>query len=185
MVSVAICCAREELDRRIPQSCWRACLIIRLTRKLATKLGANPVPSLPSTENSLFDWTAHLFMAGHRQHIIVVNSATLYSCVIPGGRCRSASTFMNFFNDSLAVVLERDGLGPLPDYILDCLQEDPVFCRASDRRVQGSINDFVLGAEVYIIEAGLPLPEVSYRLNQTPMKQIKYSFPSDEMRNLI
>jgi len=160
-------------------------LIIRPTRKLAAKLGVEPVSSLPSAENPLLDWTAHLFTVGHQQHILVVNSETLYSCVIPGGRCRSVSAFVDAFAQGLIEVLGRDGLGPLPDFVLDCLQENSIFCRASDRRVLGSINDFVFGAEVYIIEAGLPLPEVSRRLNQTPMKLIKYGVPSEEMSRLL
>lgn len=160
-------------------------MIFRLTRKLSAKLEVAPAPSLPSAENPLLDWTAHLFMAGHRQYIIVTNTATLYSCVIPGGRCRSVSVFMGNFAQGFADVLERDGLGPLPDFVFDCLQEKSVFCRASDRRVLGSINDLVFGVKVYITEAGLPLQEVSHRLNQTPMKLIKHSIPTDEMRKLL
>lgn len=124
-------------------------------------------------------------MSGRRQFIIVTNSATLYSVVMPGGSCRSAGTFVGAFAEELGGVLDRDGLGSLSSCVISDLSKNLVFCRASDRRVLGSINDFVFGAKVYINEADLPLPEVSHRLNQTPMRLVKYSVPADEMRKLL
>jgi hypothetical protein len=160
-------------------------VIFRLTRRLAAKLGVEPVPSLPSAGNPLHDWTGHLFVAGRGQYIIVTNSVTLYSVVIPGGECRTAGTFVGAFTEELGGVLNRDGLGLLSSGVIPDLSKNLIFCRASDRRALGSINDFVFGAKVYIIEAGLPLPEVSRRLNQTPMKLIKYGVPCDEMSRLL
>jgi len=160
-------------------------MIFRLTRRLAAKLGVEPVPSLPSAGNPLHDWTGHLFVAGSRQYIIVTNSVTLYSVVMHGGGCRNAGTFVGAFMGELSGVLDRDGLGLLSSRLIPDLSKNLVFCRASDRRVLGSINDFVFGAKVYIIEAGLPLLEVSRRLNQTPMRLIKHSGPADEMRKLL
>lgn len=77
-------------------------LIFCLTRKLASKLGVEPAPSLPQVGNPLCNWTAHLFEASRVQYILVTNSATLYSCVITGGKYRRTLTFLNAFTEELA-----------------------------------------------------------------------------------
>jgi len=160
-------------------------MIFRLTRRLATKLGVEPIPSLPLDGDPLCDWTAHLFMVGHLQYIILTNTATLYSAVIPGRGNTGVSSFIENALAGIGEILRLDDL----DSLLKPLMAEPLenlsFCKGSDRRVLGSINDFVFGAKVYITEAGLPLPEVSSRLNQTPMRVINYSVPADEMRKLL
>jgi hypothetical protein len=98
-------------------------MILRLTHRLATKLGLELVPSLPPAGNSLCDWTAHLFMAGRLQYIIVTNTTALYSYVIPGGRCRSECTLMDTFAHGLADVLGQNELRPLADSAIDGMWE--------------------------------------------------------------
>jgi hypothetical protein len=160
-------------------------MIFRVTSRLATKLGVEPVPPLPLSKSFLHDWTAHFFMAGRLQYIILTNTATLYSAVILGRGNTGVSSFIKNALAGIGESLQLDGLDSLFRPLMAEPLENRTFCRASDRRVLGSVNDLIFGAKVYIIEARLPLPEVSRRLNRTPMKLLKYGVPYDEMSRLL
>jgi hypothetical protein len=160
-------------------------MIFRLTRKLATKLGVEPAPSLPPDGSFLHDWTANLFVAGRVQYFIVTNTSTLYSAVIHGRGNTGAYSFIENVLADIGEILRLDGLSSIFTPMLADPVENTSFRKASDGRVLGSVNDFVFGAKVFIISARLPLPEVSCLLNQTPMKLIKYSVPCDHMRKLL
>jgi hypothetical protein len=59
-------------------------MIFRVSQKLNTKIKAGKLDEMPLDENPYADWSAHLFMAGRVQYIILTNTASLYSCVMQG-----------------------------------------------------------------------------------------------------
>ncbi len=59
-------------------------MIIRLTAKLGKKIKNIPSATLPPDSNPFADWSAHLFTAERRQYILVANTSSLYSVVMPG-----------------------------------------------------------------------------------------------------
>jgi len=59
-------------------------MIIRLTQKLAKKIGESPTEVLPPHSNPFADWCGHLFQAGRTQFIIVTNTHSLYSFIFYG-----------------------------------------------------------------------------------------------------
>ena len=59
-------------------------MIFRLSDKLKVKIKVGTLGALPLHENPLADWSAHLFLAGRTQYILVSNPSSLYSLVLPG-----------------------------------------------------------------------------------------------------
>lgn len=61
-------------------------MILRLTLKLAKKIGIVPLPAIPYDENRnpILDWNANLFTVQRAQYIILTNTASLYSLIMYG-----------------------------------------------------------------------------------------------------
>ena len=57
-------------------------MIFRLSQKLSTKIKVGTLGALPLHENSLADWSAHVFVAGRTQYILLSNTKSLYSTVL-------------------------------------------------------------------------------------------------------
>lgn len=160
-------------------------MVFRLTRKLATKLGVEPVPSLPPGGSPLHDWTANLFVVDRLQFIILTNTATLYSSIIPGRGNTGSSVFIENALAGIGENLKLDGLDSLLKPLMAAPPEDLAFCKASDKRVLGSINEFVFMARYCILDGERSLTGISCFLNQSHMKAIRYGRPLDEMRRLL
>src|SRR5262245_42497949 len=65
-------------------------MIFRLSHKLNAKIKAGALRSLPLHENPLADWSAHLFVAGRTQYLLLSNTRSLYSTVLYGKGTASA-----------------------------------------------------------------------------------------------
>ena len=57
-------------------------MIVRLSGKLAKKIGESPTESLPQDPNPFADWSCHLFRADRVQYILITNTPSLYSMVM-------------------------------------------------------------------------------------------------------
>src|SRR5687768_5263344 len=69
-------------------------MIFRLSQKLNAKIRVGTLPVLPLHENPLADWSAHLFLAGRTQYILLSNTQSLYSTVMPGKGITDDSGFI-------------------------------------------------------------------------------------------
>ena len=68
-------------------------MIFRLSQKLIDKIKAGALATLPLDENPFADWSAGLFLIGRSQYILVTNTKSLYSTVLPGKGVTDNSTF--------------------------------------------------------------------------------------------
>jgi hypothetical protein len=59
-------------------------MIFRLSQKLNAKVKAGALGTLPLHENPFADWSAHLFVAGRTQYLLLRNTKSLYSTVSEG-----------------------------------------------------------------------------------------------------
>ncbi|HEY7155332.1 MAG TPA: hypothetical protein VH575_15320 [Gemmataceae bacterium] len=67
-------------------------MIFRVSQKLNAKIKAGALRALPLHENPLADWSAHLFVAGRTQYVLLSNTRSLYSTGMlrryhSGGHC--------------------------------------------------------------------------------------------------
>src|SRR5271163_4209211 len=69
-------------------------MIFRISQKLNAKIKAGTLANLPLNENLFADWSAHLFVAGRSQYILLSNTKSLYSTVLPGKGVTDESDFI-------------------------------------------------------------------------------------------
>jgi len=161
-------------------------MIFRLTLKLAKKIGIAPLPAIPydNNRNRILDWNAHLFTAQRIQYIILTNTVSLYSIVMQG---RGITNDKKFIREALSCMHDFmiiDGNKVMYENFIEPESKTIYFSKIVDRRVSGSMNDFIFQAKVDLIEGHKQPFDVSLRLNESPMSYLNYSHPRNEFRKL-
>ncbi len=152
-------------------------MIIRLTSKLAKKIGETRGPSRPLDPNPFADWTARLFTVERVQYIMVTNTASLYSTVMFGAGITHGSEFIKHTLSSIREVLFTNGYEFIYERLIVPATGTVYFSRALNRGVTGSMNDLVLQAQ-YILAGGMVAPcDVAPTLNETLLSYLGYSNP--------
>lgn len=159
-------------------------MVVRITAKLAEKLGATPREALPADPDLFADWSANLFTADRRQYILITNTRTLYSAVMTGRGVTSPETFLSAMRSHLAECMAYDELGTAFDRLILPAMDTTAFSKALNRSVTGSMNDLIRMAEFHIAD-GLSLIDISYHLNTAPMSYLGYDNPRTAFRSLI
>ena len=59
-------------------------MIFRITQKLSAKIKAGPTATVQLDANPFADWSAAVFQVGRTQYLLLTNTTSLYSTVIPG-----------------------------------------------------------------------------------------------------
>jgi hypothetical protein len=157
-------------------------MIFRLSQKLNGKIKAGTLPALPLHDNPLADWSAHLFLAGRTQYILLTNTKSLYSTVMYGKGITNDSDFIGRALGGIREFMEADGQGAAYQRFLAPAGATVRFAKALSRSVTGSMNDMAKHA-AYWLAAGDGSPsEIGSRLNEIPMSALKhgrspYGFP--------
>ena len=156
-------------------------LIFRVTKKLAKKIKIIPAVAQPPHNDPFLDWTANLFMVSRWQCIILTNSASLYSVVIPGRGVPNEKAFVGQSLKALRKSMAFEGLASFYDIHIASYNDRITFCKAGDRRVLGSMNELVFQARCDLLERGYPLAQVNQRLNRIPMSKLKCLYSIEEL----
>ena len=161
-------------------------MIFRLTLKLAKKIGIVPLPAIPydNNRNPILDWNAHLFTAQRAQYIILTNTVSLYSIVMQG---RGITNDKKFIREALSCMHDFmiiDGNKVMYENFIEPESKIIYFSKIVDRRVSGSMNDFIFQAKIDLIEGHKQPFDVSLRLNESPMSYLGYGHPRDAFREL-
>jgi hypothetical protein len=165
-------------------------MIFRLSQKLNAKIKAGTLASLPLDENPFADWSAGLFLIGRTQYILVSNTKSLYSTVLPGKGVTDKSTFIERALSSIREFMEADGQQGVYERFVAPSSGSVRFAKALNRSVTGSMNDMTKHA-AYWLAAGDTSPfEIGTRLNEIPMSALKqdgspYGFPRDVFEVLV
>jgi hypothetical protein len=162
---VSLCCTRVIRDR------------LRLSRTL-------PSPEQPT--GSLGNWYVHLGRFGHRQIVLATSERSLLTVLLPARELRQS--IQPSFQAAVAELLTA--LQVPPDIVtreLEALQ--PIsFAVASNRKVIGSMNEFVWQLGSYLSRTSDPL-ELSLQLSETPMSAVgsksSYGVPREVAQELL
>ena len=160
-------------------------MIFRVTQRLAKKIKVAADVALPPHDNPFLDWTANLFMVSRWQCILLTNSKSLYSVVLPGKGVPDEQAFVERSLKALDDCLMRDGVIGLYEAEIVPAIDSVSFCKASDRSVLASMNQLVFQVKYDLIEMGHPLPLVNQRLNRIPMSKLKYRYSVEELLALV
>lgn len=159
-------------------------MIIRITTKLGEKIGVTPSTVLPADANPFADWTAHLFFAHRTQYIMITNTLSLYSMVMPGTGITTGSMFLHKVTNFMFDILHDDGLRFLFDRLISPAMVHISFSKALNRSVTGSMNDLVHQAKAHLINDYVSPLDVSFKLNEMPLSSIKYESPREVFTRL-
>jgi hypothetical protein len=165
-------------------------MIFRLSEKLNGRIKAGTLATLPLDEDPFADWSAGLFVVGRSPYILLVNTKSLYSTVLPGKGVTDASAFVKRALNGLQEFMEADGLVGVYDRHVAPASASVRFTRALNRSVTGSMNDMTKHAAYWLTAGdGSPL-EVASRLNTIPLSALKhnrspYGLPRDVFRALL
>ena len=160
-------------------------MIVRPTVKLGEKIKVPPKEWLPADPNPLADWSAHVFTANRIQYIILTNTTSLYSRVIFGRGITNADQFLRSFSLALAEFMHNDGFDDVYERQIAPTMAQVSFAKALNRRITASVNNLVYMAGAYLEIEEQSLDDLSFWLNETPMKRLAYESPRAAMEQLV
>lgn len=122
-------------------------MIFRLSQKLNTKIKAGKLTTLPLNENPYADWSCHVFTVDRKQYIILCNTASMYSCVMPAKGLTSGRRFMEAALRTIGEFLQSDGEHAAYQQFIAASADTATFAKALNRSVTGSMNELILAAQ--------------------------------------
>jgi hypothetical protein len=168
----------------------RSAMIFRLSQKLNAKIKAGPLVELPPDGNPFADWSAHLFAIGRTQYILVSNTKSLYSTVMPAKGINDDSTFIERVLENLREFLADDNQQFAFRQWIAPGSGTIQFAKALNRTITSSMNELILSATAWL-EEGVSPYEVGFRLNTVllsaiaPNKKAKFGVPREAFKMMI
>lgn len=165
-------------------------MIFRLSQKLSDKIKAGTLATLPLDENPFVDWSAGLFLVERSQYILVTNTKSLYSTVLPGKGVTDEKTFIKSALSSLGEFMEADGQEGVYERLVAPSSGSVQFAKALNRSVTGSMNDMAKHAAFWLAAGDVSLVEIGSRLKGIPMSALKHDgsthgFPRDAFKAMV
>lgn len=166
-------------------------MILRLSQKLCTKLNDGPLKAMPLDKNPYADWSAHLFVAGRTQYILLSNTKSLYSAIMFGRGITDDSRFIERALSCIREQMEDDGQAFVYHRFFVPASGTVYFAKALDRSVTGSMNDLINHAKVWLADGELSPFDVALRLNDVLLSSLAvnetdlYRKPREAFKDLI
>ncbi len=165
-------------------------MIFRLSQKLSDKIKAGTLATLPLDENPFADWSAGLFLVGRLQYILVTNTRSLYSTVLPGKGITGEKTFVERALSSLREFMVADGQEGVYERLVAPVSGSVRFAKALNRSVTGSMNDMTKHAAYWLAAGDVSPIEIGSRLKGIPMSALKHDgsthgFPRDVFKAMV
>jgi hypothetical protein len=185
--------AREACDDpKETEGIEGACTVIfRLSQRLSEKLKIRRLEQLPLDENPLVDWSAHVFLADRMQYILLSNTKSLLSALMPGEGITNDTIFCERALSRIRELLQAEDCDNAFERFIQPASAPVLFAKALDRRVTGSMNDLINHATARLAEDELPLGEIDTGLNDTLLsilarsKSFSYGKPREAFKKLI
>jgi hypothetical protein len=159
-------------------------MIIRMTEKLARKLGEARERGRALEANPYLDWTARLFTAERAQYILFTNTCSLFSVVIHGAGVCDLNALMNRSLAQLSDVMRSSGLELIYGRTIAPGTASLVVATAHSKAVTGSMNDLVNHAQGYLQDGEMSPWMLCARLNEIPMSMLSMSSPAEIFRTM-
>lgn len=153
-------------------------MLFRPSLKLATRIKVSKLVELPLNGNPLGDWSGNIFNVSRTQYIILSNTKSLYSYLMLAKGITTEQAFVARSMETIRDFMEHDGHPSSVRSLLPCADTPTSFAKSLSRSVIGSMNDLVFGAKLMLSD-GIDQHEVSIRLNETPLKALKYANPRE------
>ncbi|WP_339736133.1 GIY-YIG nuclease family protein [uncultured Gimesia sp.] len=166
-------------------------MFLRLSHKLNQKIKTGKLNALPLHQNPLADWSCRLFYANRSQYILLSNSKSLYSCVMPGKGVTNEKKFAtaafecirDFTADDAQQWAFRKYIAPEKNRVQ--------VGKALNRSVTSCMNQLVEYAQDLLIDDQLSPHEAGFKINDYLLSSIGikesdwYGTPNDAFKNLV
>jgi hypothetical protein len=165
-------------------------MIFRLSQKLSHKIKAETLATLPLDENPFADWSAGLFLVGRPQYILVTNTKSLYSTVLPAKGVTDEKTFIERALSSIQEFMDADGQEGVYEGLVAPVSGSVRLSKALNRSVTGSMNDMTRHAAYWLAAGDISPSEIGSRLKEIPMSALKhdgstYGFPRGAFKAMV
>ena len=165
-------------------------MICRLSQKLNAKVKVGTLAAVPLDENPFAEWSAALFVAGRTQYILLSNTKSLYSTVLPGKGITNENTFIERALSGIREFMDSDGQQGVYERFIAPVSGSVRFAKALDRSVTGSIYDMTKHAAFWLAAGDVSPIEIGSRLKEIPMSALKHDgsthgFPRDMFAKMV
>ena len=160
-------------------------MIFRLSQKLNSKIKAGGLSVLPLEDNPFADWSAHLFVAGRTQYILLSNTESLYSTVMFGKGITTDSNFIERALSSIREFMEADGHESVYRRLIYPETGTISFSKALNRSVTGSMTDMIRFTTAMLVGDEMPPRDIGFKLNEIPFSWLKYGTPLATFKNMV
>lgn len=140
-------------------------MIFRLSQKLNTKLKTGKLATLPLNENPYADWSCHVFTVDRKQYVILCNTASMYSCVMPAKGLTSGRRFTEAALRAIGEFMTNDGEHAAYQKFIAASADTITFAKALNRSVTGSMNELIMAAKQEISWGEETSDSVGFYLN--------------------
>ena len=158
-------------------------IALRCTRKLLKRLKLPAkLPEPPAPTNALGHWYGNTLNVGRERFILLTSERSLLSVIVPARDLahlpeRLANAVWKQF---LALEIDQ----AIVEREIEAMHE-VIYASTASRAVLGAMNLFAIHADDHLYDGILSLDEIAWRLNETPMKPLKFSYPREVARELL
>ena len=147
------------------------------TGKILKRTGFIPEATIYPPTTALGDWYVNLVYINRTQLLLFVSDKTRLAIVAPA---KNAKDLSNRLVHGLAAVLSDLNI-PMEWAQFEINEmNDSHIAKTRSRSILGTMTDYKFAIEYHILGFGRTDPrEISWELNQTPIKPLDYRFPSD------
>lgn len=166
-------------------------MIFRLSQKLTHKIKTGTLETLPLHKNPFADWSCHIFPANRRQYILLSNTKSLYSCVMPAKGATNQKQFAENAKNCIRDFTADDAHQLAYEKFIAPENETVQFSKALNRSVTSSMNQLVECAQILLIESQMAAHEVGFKLNDLLLSSIaekkseKYGKPREAFQRMV
>lgn len=159
-------------------------MIFRPTQRLCTKIKSGPLSEAPRHDNPYADWSARLFSADHTQYVLLTNTASLYSVLMPGRGITQEMAFLDRAIQAMRHYMQDDGLILLFSNFIVPVTKTASFHKPLSRSITGSMNELAAEAKYFLSSGEYSLWDVTDRLNDRPHASLKFKFSREAFKEL-
>lgn len=157
-------------------------VILRLTRKLLSRVGPPTAVTKPST-TVLGDWFAQPVSVGHKRYVLLVSEHSRLPVLMPA---RDVKNLARNFPEALAQVLHALGVpSAVAEREVEATRE-AVVAVTNSRSVLGTLNDFSHALSYHLWDKpDANLVEIALLLSRTPVSPLGFDAPDRVTRRLL
>lgn len=157
-------------------------MIFRATQRLCTKIKAGSLSDAPLHDNPYADWSARLFTVDRAQYVLLTNTPSLYSVLMPGRGITEQTSFLDHAIEAMRHYMQDNGLSLLFSNFIVPATGGVSFHKPLSRSVTGSMNELVAEAKYFLSSDAYSLFDVTDRLNETPHASLKFAFAREAFK---